>query len=168
MPTVLPASASSSASAPTRLSVAEINAYIRAGDAETKMAGDLMNKWDADTNAATGLENLKQIEIDESPILDQAVQHHNKSAELMNIVKSAHPTPCVESASIMTKMAIEDLAVEVEKRDLLIQSDISTAAGVAQFRRAFAPLSAREHAIVDKKNAYMESTAYKNACGPND
>ena len=127
------------------------------------MAGDLLNKWDADTNAATSLENLKQIEIDESQILDQAVQHHNKSAELMNIVQSAHPTSCVESASIMTKMAVEDLAVEIEKRDLLIQSDISTAAGVAQFRRAFAPLSAREHAIVDKKNAYMESAAYKNA-----
>jgi len=156
------------AASPTRISVAETNAYIRTGRAETKMAGDLLNKWDADTNAATSLENLKQIEIDESPILDQAVQHHNKSAELMNIVQSAHPTSCVESASIMTKMAIEDLAVEIEKRDLLIQSDISTAAGVAQFRRAFAPLSAREHAIVDKKNAYMESAAYKNACGPND
>lgn len=152
----------------TRISVDTANAYIRAGKAETKIATDIMEKWDTDTNAAKSLAELKQIAIEEGPFLDQAVQHHKKATELMSAVRASYPTSCVKSAIRLTEMANEDLAVEVEKKNLLIESDITTSAGVTRYRRALAPLTAREHAIVSEKNTYMASAEYINACGPND
>ena len=152
----------------TRISVDTANAYIRAGKAETKIATDIMEKWDTDNNAAKSLAELKQIAIDEGPFLDQAVQHHKKATELMSAVRASYPTSCVKSAIRLTEMANEDLAVEVEKKNLLIESDITTSAGAARYRRALAPLTAREHAIVSEKNTYMASAEYINACGPND
>jgi hypothetical protein len=47
-------------------------------------------------------------------------------------------------------------------------ADISTAAGLNRFKGALAKLAAREHAIVNEKNAYEGSAAYRNACGAND
>jgi hypothetical protein len=154
--------------ASTRISVDTANAYIREGKAETKIATDIMKKWDADNNAAKGLAELKQIAIDEGSFLDQAVQRNMRATELMSAVGASYPTTCVKSAIRLTEMANEDLAVEVQKKDLLIESDITTSAGVASYRRALAPLTAREHAIVSEKNTYMASAEYINACGPND
>jgi hypothetical protein len=152
----------------TRINVDTANAYIRDGKAETKLATDIMKKWDADNNAAKGLAELKQIAIDEGSFLDQAVQHNQRATELMSVVGASYPTSCVKSAIRLTEMANEDLAVEVLKKNLLIESDITTSAGVASYRRALAPLTAREHAIVSEKNTYMASAEYINACGPND
>jgi hypothetical protein len=139
-----------------------------AANAEAKMTRDLMKKSADDSNAATSLEQLKQIASDEGPALDLAVQHNKKSTELMNVVKASLPSSCVESVSIIYKMASEDLALEVEMKNLAIQSDISTAAGLNRFNGALAKLAAREHAIVNEKNTYEGSTAYRNACGAND
>jgi hypothetical protein len=161
-------STSSITSPPTRISVDRANAYIRTANAEAKMTRDLMKKWADDSNAATSLEQLKQIASDEGPALDLAVQHNKKSTELMNAVKASLPSSCVESVSIIYKMASEDLALEVEMKNLAIQSDISTAAGLNRFNGALAKLAAREHAIVNEKNTYEGSTAYRNACGAND
>jgi hypothetical protein len=86
----------------------------------------------------------------------------------MDIVKASLPSSCVESVSIIYKMVSEDLAVEVEMKNLTIQSDISTAEGLNRFNGALAKLAAREHAIVNEKNAYEGSAAYRNACGVND
>jgi len=155
-------------SSPTRISVGTANAYIRTANAEVKMTRDLMKKWADDSNKATSLEQLKQIAIDEGPALDLAIQHNKKSAELMDIVMASLPSSCVESVSIIYKMVSEDLAVEVEMKNLTIQSDISTAAGLNRFNGALAKLAAREHAIVNEKNAYEGSAAYRNACGVND
>ncbi len=163
-----PTASGTVSTAETRISVDTANAYIRAGKAETKIATDIMKKWDTDNNAAKSLGELKQIAIDEGPFLDQAVQHHKKASELMSTVEASYPTSCVKSAIRLTVMANEDLAVEVEKKNLLIESDITTSAGVARYRRALAPLTAREHAIVSDKNSYMASAEYINACGPND
>jgi hypothetical protein len=154
-------------SPPTRI-VGTANAYIRTANAEVKMTRDLMKKWADDTNAATSLEQLKQIAINEGPALDLAIQHNKKSTELMDIVKASLPSSCVESVSIIYKMVSEDLALEVEIKNLTIQSDISTAAGLNRFNGALAKLAAREHAIVNEKNAYEKSAAYQNACAAND
>ena len=154
--------------APNRISVGTASAYIRTANAEAKMTRDLMKKWADDSNAATSLEQLKQIAIEEGPALDLAVQHNKKSAELMDVVKASLPSSCVESVSIIYKMVSEDLAVEVDMKNLTIQSDISTTAGLNRFNGALAKLAAREHAIVNEKNAYEGSAAYRNACGVND
>jgi hypothetical protein len=155
-------------SPPTQISVGTANAYIRTANAEAKMTRDLMKKWADHSNAATSLEQLKQIAIDEDQAIDLAIQHNKKSTELMDIVKASLPSSCVESVSIIYKMVSEDLAVEVEMKNLTIQSDISTAEGLNRFNAALAKLAAREHAIIDEKNAYEGSAAYRNACGPND
>jgi hypothetical protein len=152
----------------SKMSVDTANAYIRISKAEGKLAIDIMKKWDADNDAAKSLAELKQIAIDEGPSLDQAVQHHKKGAELLSAVEASHPASCVESAIKMTDMATADLALEVEKKDLLVESDITTSEGLAKYRRALAPLTAREHAIVREKESYMRSAEYMNACGPND
>jgi hypothetical protein len=76
----------------TKMSVDTANAYIRSGRAETKIAGDIMKKWDADNDTAKGLAELKQIAIDEGPSLDQAVQHQKKGAELLSAVGVSYPT----------------------------------------------------------------------------
>jgi len=154
--------------APTRISVDTANVYIRTANAEAKMTRDLVKKWNDDSNAATSLEQLKQIAINEGPALDLAIQHNKKSTELMDIVKASLPSSCVESVSIIYKMVSEDLALEVEIKNLTIQSDISTAAGRNRFNGALAKLAAREHAIVNEKNAYEKSAAYQNACAAND
>jgi hypothetical protein len=154
--------------APTRISVDTANVYIRTANAEAKMTRDLVKKWNDDSNAATSLEQLKQIAINEGPALDLAIQHNKKSTELMDIVKASLPSSCVESVSIIYKMVSEDLALEVEIKNLTIQSDISTAAGLNRFNGALAKLAAREHAIVNEKNAYEKSAAYQNACAAND
>jgi len=154
--------------APTRISVDTPNVYIRTANAEAKMTRDLMKKWNDDSNAATSLEQLKQIAINEGPALDLAIQHNKKSTELMDIVKASLPSSCVESVSIIYKMVSEDLALEVEIKNLTIQSDISTAAGLNRFNGALAKLAARDHAIVNEKNAYEGSAAYRNACGATD
>lgn len=159
--------ASRNTSPPTRISVDTANT-IRTANAEAKMTRDLMKNWNDDSNAATSLEQLKQIAIDEGPALDLAAQHNKKSTELMNVVKASLPSSCVESVSIIYKMVSEDLALEVEMKNLTIQSDISTAAGLDRFNGALAKLTARKHAIVNEKNAYEESAAYRSACGPND
>ena len=155
-------------SPPTQISVDTANTYIRTANAEAKMTRDLMKKWNDDSNAATSLEQLKQIAIDEGPALDLAAQHNQKSTELMDVVKASLPSSCVESVSIIYKMVSEDLALEVEMKNLTIQSDISTAAGLNRFNGALAKLTARKHAIVNEKNAYEGSAAYRSACGPND
>ena len=155
-------------SAPTRISVDTASTYIRTANTEAKMTRDLMKKWADDSNAATSLEQLKQIAIDEGPALDLAIQHNKKSTKLMDIVSASLPSSCVESVSIIYKMVSEDLAVEVEMKNLTIQSDISTAEGLNRFNGALAKLAAREHAIVNEKNAYEGSAAYRNACGVND
>jgi hypothetical protein len=116
--------------APTRINVDTANTYIRTANAESKITRDLMKKWNDDSNSATNLEQLKQIAINEGPSLDLAVQHNRKSTELMDVVKASLPSPCVESVSIIYKMASEDLALEVEIKNIAIQSDISTAAGL--------------------------------------
>jgi hypothetical protein len=152
----------------TRISVDTASTYIRTANTEAKMTRDLMKKWADDSNAATSLEQLKQIAIDEGPALDLAIQHNKKSTKLMDIVKASLPSSCVESVSIIYKMVSEDLAVEVEMKNLTIQSDISTAEGLNRFNGALAKLAAREHAIVNEKNAYEGSAAYRNACGVND
>lgn len=154
--------------APTRISIDTAKVYIRTASAEGKMARDLMKKWNDDSNAATSLEQLKQIAMDEGPALDLAVQHNKKSTELMDLVKASLPSSCAESVSIIHKMASEDLALEVEMKNLAIESDISTAAGLNRFNGAFSRLAAREHAIFNEKNAYEGSAAYRNACAPND
>jgi hypothetical protein len=154
--------------APIRISVDTANVYIRTANAEAKMTRDLVKKWNDDSNAATSLEQLKQIAINEGPALDLAIQHNKKSTELMDIVKASLPSSCVESVSIIYKMVSEDLALEVEIKNLTIQSDISTAAGLNRFNGALAKLAAREHAIVNEKNAYEKSAAYQNACAAND
>jgi hypothetical protein len=82
-------------------------------------------------------------------------------------VKASLPSSCVESVSIIYKMVSEDLALEVEIKNLTIQSDISTATGLNRFNGALAKL-ARKHAIVNEKNAYEGSAAYRNACAAND
>jgi hypothetical protein len=160
--------ASRIASPPTRIAVDTANTYIRMANAEAKITRDLMKKWADDSNAATSLEQLKQIAIDDGPALDLAVQHNKKSTELMDIVKASLPSSCVESVSIIYKMVSKDLALEVEMKNLTIESDISTAAGLNRFNGALAKLTAREHAIVNEKNSYEGSAAYRNACGPND
>ena len=154
--------------ADTRINVDTANAYIRAGRAETKIATDIMKKWDTDSNAAQSLAELKVIAIDEGPFLDQAVQHQKKGTELLSAIGVSYPTSCIKSAIKMAEMASADLALEVEKKDLLVESDITTSDSVAKYRRALAPLTAREHAIVNEKNTYMASAEYINACGPND
>ena len=153
---------------PTRISVDTANTYIRTASAEAKMARDLMKKWNEDSNAATSLEQLKQAAMDEGPAIDLAVQHNKKSTELMGIVKTSFPSSCAESVSIINKMASEDLALEVEMKNLTIQSDISTAADLNRFNGALAKLTVREHAIVNEKNAYEGSAAYRTACASND
>jgi hypothetical protein len=153
---------------PTRISLDTANAYIRTASAEAKMARDLMKKWNEDSNAATSLEQLKQVAMDEGPAIDLAVQHNKKSTELMDIVKASLPSSCAESVSIINKMASEDLALEVEMKNLTIQSDISSAADLNRFNGALAKLTVREHGIVNEKNAYEGSAAYRNACAPND
>jgi hypothetical protein len=154
--------------AATRISVDTARAYIRTASAEAKMARDLTKKWNDDSNAATSLEQLKQIAMDEGPALDLAVQHNKKSTELMEVAKASLASSCAESVSIIYKMASEDLALEVEMKNLTIQSDVSTAAGLNRFNGALAKLTAREHAILNEKNAYEQSAAYRNACAPND
>jgi hypothetical protein len=154
--------------APTRISVATANAYIKIITAKGKMVRAIDEKWDADSNAASGLEELKQIAIAEGPALDLAVQYEKEIVDLMAIVTASFLTPCNKSTSIITEMANESLAIDVEKNNLVIQSDISTAAGKARLRRANALLDAREQVLVDKKNALEESAEYKNACGPDD
>jgi hypothetical protein len=155
-------------SPPTRISVDTANTYIRTANAEVKMTRDLMKKWNDDSNAATSLEQLKQIAIDEGPALDLAAQHNKKSTELMDVVKASLPSSCVESVSIIYKMASEDLAFEVEMKNLAIHSDTSTAAGLNRFSGALAKLTARKHAIINEKDAYEGSAAYRNACESND
>ena len=154
--------------ADTRISVDTANAYIRAGKAETKIATDIMKKWDTDNNAVKSLAELKQTAIDEGPSLDQAVQHQKKGAELLSAVGVSYPTSCIKSAIKMAEMASADLALEVEKKDLLVESDITTSEAIERYRLALAPLTAREHAIVNEKNTYMASAEYINACGPNE
>jgi hypothetical protein len=154
--------------APTRISVDTANVYIRTANAEAKMTRDLVKKWNDDSNAATNLEQLKQIAIDEGPALDLAAQHNKKSTELMDVVKALFPSSCVESVSIIYKMASEDLTLEVEMKNLAIQSDTSTVAGLNRFNGAMAKLTARKHAIVNEKNAYEGSAAYRNACAAYD
>lgn len=167
-PGATPAASGTVSKQETKMSVDTANAYIRSGKAETKIAWDIMKKWDADSDAAKSLAELKQIAIDEGPSLDQAVQHHKKGAELLRAVGASHPTSCIKSAIKMTEMASADLALEVEKKDLLVESDITTSEGLARLRRALAPLTAREHAIVNEKETYMRSAEYMNACGPKD
>jgi hypothetical protein len=152
----------------TKMSVDTANAYIRGGKAETKIAGDIMKKWDADNDAAKSLAELKQIAIGEGPSLDQAIQHQKKGAGLLSAVEVSYPTSCIKSAIKMAEMASADLALEVEKKDLLIESDITTSEGIERYRRALAPLTAREHVIVSEKETYMGSAEYLTACGPND
>jgi hypothetical protein len=65
-------------------------------------------------------------------------------------------------------MASEDLALEVEIKNLAIQSDLSTVEGLSRFNGALAKLVARKHAIVTEKRAYEESAAYRNACAATD
>jgi hypothetical protein len=60
----------------TRISVDTASAYIRTANTEAKMTRDLMKKWADDSNAATSLEQLKQIAIDEGPALDLAIQYN--------------------------------------------------------------------------------------------
>lgn len=86
------------------------------------MTLDLMKKWNDDSNAATSLDQLKQIAIDEGPALDLAAQHNKKSSELMDGVKALLPSSCVESVSIIYKIASEDLAFEIEMKNLAIRS----------------------------------------------
>jgi hypothetical protein len=167
-PTSTPTDSRTAPTAPTRISVATANAYVRTIRSETKAVRAIVDKWDADTTAAASPEELKRIAIDEGPSLGLAVEQYKKVTDLWTVVMASFPTPCTKSASIIDGMAQEDLAVDVEKNNLLIQSDISTAAGVARLHRARVLLDAKEQAIVDKKNAYMESAEYKNACGPDD
>jgi hypothetical protein len=131
-----------------------VNAYIRTANAEAKITRDLMKKWNEDSNLATNLEQLKQIAINEGPSLDSAVQHNRKSTELMNVVKASVPSPCVESVSIIYKMASEDVALEVEIKNLAIQADMSTVAGLKRFDGALVQVLARKHAIVTEKSTY--------------
>lgn len=152
----------------TKINIDTAKAYVRAGKAETKIATDIMKKWDTENNAAKSLAELKRIAIEEGSSLDQAVQHHKRGIELMKAVEASYPTSCVKSAIKTTEIASEDLALEVEKKNLLIESDITTSAGLTTYRHALAPLTAREHAIVNEKNTYMASAEYRNACGPDD
>jgi hypothetical protein len=111
-------SATQTTSVPTRIGVDTANNSIRAANAEAKITRDLMKKWNDESNAATNLEQLKQIAIDGGPALDSAVQHNRKSTEMMEVVKASLPSPCVESVSIIYKMASEDLALEVDIKNL--------------------------------------------------
>jgi hypothetical protein len=154
--------------APPRISVDTANTYIRTANAEAKITRDLMKKWNDDSNSATNLEQLKQIAIDEGPALDSAVQHNRKAMELMEVVAASLPSSCEESVTVVYKMASEDLAIEVDIKNLTIRSDISTAAGLERFNGALTRLLARKHAILTEKNAYEGSPAYRDACGASD
>jgi hypothetical protein len=153
---------------PYRLTVDQANALVAESNQESTESTRLMKQWDAETNASTYIEDLQKIEMRESPILDQAVVRNKHANELMGQVAASYKTECILSAVKMGEMADRDLSLEVEKRDLLLHSDVSTSEGFQQFKRRLLPLTAREHAINGDKQVYMNSAEYKNACGPND
>jgi hypothetical protein len=161
-------SATRTTSVSTRIGVDTANNSIRAANAEAKITRDLMKKWNDESNSATDLEQLKQIAINEGPSLDSAVQHNRKAMELMEVVAASLPSSCVESVAVVYKMASEDLALEVDVKNLAIQSDISTAAGLNRFNAALSRLLARKHTILIEKTAYEGSPAFRNACGASD
>jgi hypothetical protein len=153
---------------PSRMTVDQANALVAESNQESKESTRLMKRWDAETNASTDIEDLQKIEMRESPTLDQAVMRNNHANELMSQVAASYKTACILSAVKMGEMADRDLALEVEKRDLVIHSDVGTTEGFQQFKHRMLPLTAREHAIYGEKQVYMDSAEYKNACGPND
>ena len=153
---------------PFRMTVDQANALVAESNQESAESTRLMKQWDAETNASTYIEDLQKIEMRESPILDQAVMRNKHANELMAQVAASYKTACILSAVKMGEMADRDLSLEVEKRDLLLHSDVSTSEGFQQFKRRLLPLTAREHAIYGEKQVYMDSAEYKNACGPND
>ena len=61
----------------------------------------------------------------------------------------------------MLDLIDEYLTVQIDKKNLLLNSDLSSAEGFKKLRRDLLPITARENATINKKNGLLATDGCK-------
>jgi len=124
-------------------------------------AADIMAKWDTDTNAVKSLEGLRRVAIEDGALLESARPHLKKAAELWSGDTSPTSLVCRQSVYTMLDLMNEYLTVQIDKKNLLLNSDLSTPEGFKKLRHDLLLITARENATINKRNAFLATDSCK-------
>jgi hypothetical protein len=124
-------------------------------------ASEIMARWDADTNTTKSLEGLLRVAINDGLLVEPARPHLKKAADIWSADTSPTSLACKQSVYTMVDLMNEYLTVQINKKNLLLNSDLSTAEGFKKLRRDLLPITARESATINKRNALLATDGCK-------
>jgi hypothetical protein len=101
------------------------------------------------------LKVLLRVAINDALLLEPARPHLKKAAEILSV--DASPTSLARKRSVYTMLDLmtEYLTVQIDKKNLLLKSDLSMAAGFEKLRRDLLPFTARERLTINQRNALL-------------
>jgi hypothetical protein len=119
-------------------------------------------KWNADTNATPAkLPAMRELAIKDGPVVEEAHRRITQAQEgWYKRIQHAPVSPaCQESMANFFTVNGENAAIQVEVKNLEINADFDTDAGLKKFGEDLAALIARENATKEKLRT--APTSYK-------